>query len=143
MFARAKIIWGEKWTRNFDDDSIQAALHEWSVAFFGRSKETIDKAMDFCKMNLEWPPSIAEFIGICEQASGMPSLEESFAAAIRRDFYHPVIQTVYDKVGSWAMRSDSEVTLRIKFKAAYQEAISSYRQQASQGQLTSRELTND
>jgi len=122
-------IFLKKWTDNFTSTEIIAiAIEQWKKGLTGISDEAIAKAIDHCRMNLEWPPSIAEFIGICEKFCGVPSVDEAFQAAIRRDFDHPVIKLAFDKVGSWAMRNDNEDVLRKKFKDAYREALGFYRE---------------
>jgi hypothetical protein len=64
---------------------------------------------------------------MCEQASGLPSLEHALSASIRREFDHPVIKLAFDKVGSWDMKNSKDEVLRKKFDAAYREATAQYR----------------
>jgi hypothetical protein len=62
-----------------------AKKYEWATALYGLSKEQIKQAIDICKLNLAWPPSIAEFRQIAlnvriEQApqatDGAPNLKK-------------------------------------------------------------------
>lgn len=137
-------IYLRKWTDNFTTSEIALlALEQWKKGLAGINDESIEKALDYCRINLEWPPSIAEFIRYCERADGVPSLEECFTKAVRKEMTHPIIVMVYDKIGSWAMSRDSEVELRKKFKIAYEEAIRIYRESKANASLTTREIEHD
>lgn len=70
-------------------------------------------------MNMKWPPSICEFLEICEQKSGMPTVEEVIQLAIRREFSHPLVKSIFDKIGSWAFQHDAEKDLRKKVRDLY------------------------
>ena len=133
MFTRFRIIWGEKWTKNFEDDSLQLAMAEWSQAINGIDEQIMEKAIIECKMNLEWPPSIAEFIGICEKQCGVPTWEEIIQLAIRRDFSHPIVKMVYEKVGSWNFANNTEKELREKVKSAYADCLRASRLKLIEG----------
>lgn len=93
----------------------------------GIPEEFIEKALHFCKMNLEWPPSVAEFIRVCEKESGVPSLEEVYRSAMKRNFTHPVIEAVFNLVGSWSFKNDGEKALRDKVASAYQATLAAQR----------------
>jgi hypothetical protein len=122
-----KIIWGEKWTKNFSDVTLEVALYDWADGVRGIPVEVIERALHYCKMNLEWPPSIAEFIFICELEEGMPSCDQTYDALLRKEFLkvssHPVVKMVYDKIGSWALANDGEKDLRKKVRSAYDAMV--------------------
>jgi hypothetical protein len=112
---------------------IEIAIEQWRKGLAGISNESIEKAMDYCRINLEWPPSIAEFLSHCEKASGLPDMEYVYHALIRRELNHPIVQTAYEAIGSWALKNDTEVALRAKLKIAYDKAIQDYRQKVNTG----------
>jgi len=123
---RFQTIWLTKWTSQIPDEKYyQVALHQWGTALHGIDGESIAKALEYCKMNLEWPPSIAEFLGICRKSSGVPDFEDAFKSAIRRDFKHPAVEQAYLKIGSWDFSHGTEKELRKRFKAEYDIACSS------------------
>lgn len=134
MFVRFKIIWGEKWTRNFDDETLQITLHEWHDALNGISYDAIEKAIVSCKMIFEWPPSIAEFILICEKQMGVPSVAEVYNFALRREFNHPLVKMVFDKIGDWNFRNDSEKDLRKKVEVHYHDCLIKLRLKRNKGE---------
>ena len=115
-------IYLRKWTDNFTSSEIgDIAIIQWRKGLEGIDNASIEHGVDYCRTNLEWPPSIAEFIGICEKQNGRPSWEDTMNLAIRGDFSHPLTKMVYDKIGSWSFRNDSDKDLRAKVKTAYSE----------------------
>lgn len=98
-------------------------LAEWERASQGIDTDILDEALDYCKITHEWPPSIAEFLGVCEKKQGLPSEEEVYQYALRREWPHEIIYEVFEMVGSWAFRNDSEKALREKVKTAYRECL--------------------
>lgn len=114
----------KKWTDNFTSVEIgEIAILQWQKGLAGIDNQSIERGVDYCALNLEWPPSIAEFISICEKQNGMPSWEEVIQLAIRRDFAHPIVKAVYDKVGSWNFSNNTERDLRDKVKVAYGDCV--------------------
>ena len=98
-------------------------MFEWMDALKGITPEAIEKALFFCKLNLIWPPSIAEFISICELSEGLPTLEQTYQGALRKEYSHEIIQRVRNAVGSWAFQNDSEKILREKVKQEYENQV--------------------
>jgi hypothetical protein len=133
LYMRFTSTYGEKFVKNHpNDEFVKLWWEEWSEGMAGIDPAYIREALSYCRLNLEWPPSIAEFRRICEKASGIPSCDEALNAAIRREFDHPVIKLAYDKVGSWAMKNDKQTDLKPKFSAAYQDALNYFRQNQQQ-----------
>jgi hypothetical protein len=127
LYLRFCVIYDNKFGKNHTDELRALWVEEWSQGLESIDIKSVKPALDHCRTNLEWPPSIAEFRRLCEEASGYPTFEESFANAIRRDFTHPVIKIAFDKIGDWAFKHDTEKDLAKKFKAAYQQAVHDYR----------------
>src|SRR2546427_11615711 len=102
LYARFCSIYADKFVKSYSTpEFIQVWWEEWSEGMAGIDPNHIKEGLSYCRLNLEWPPSIAEFRRICEKASGIPSADESLKLAIRREFNHPVIKLAFDKVGSW------------------------------------------
>lgn len=129
LYLRFSTIWPEKFVKPYHtEEFISVWYQEWAEGLEGIKAEHIKKALDYCKMNLDWPPSIAEFRRYCEKVMGLPTLEEALQKAIRRDFSHPVIAITYEKIGSWNMTHAKEEVLIAKFKTAFHEALDEFRQ---------------
>lgn len=121
-------IYLKKWTDNFPSiEILDLAIEQWRKGLSGIDNKLIEKAVDYCRINLIWPPSIAELISFCEKEEGIPDCEEAFFLAIRREYTHSLVELVAIDVGSWAMSNDSEKVLRKKFKAAYDRRLKEYR----------------
>lgn len=136
LYLRFSSLWGEKFTRHCpSDEFIEIWWQDWEQGLSGISGNHIKEALDYCRLNLDWPPSLAEFRRLCEKVSGIPSLQECLTLAIRRDFTHPIIAMAFDKIGSWAMKNDKEEVLRDKFKDAYNQALNEFRKDPNEAIL--------
>jgi hypothetical protein len=120
---QCKVIWGEKWTKHLDDESMHFALQEWSDALVGIEPTIVEKAARQCKMIFSWPPSVAEFLEVCENEMGYPNVDQVMNGCIRREFSHELIKMVFDRIGSHAFGKDSEEIIRRKIKDALDESI--------------------
>lgn len=128
LYLRFSSIFGDKFIKDYHNDEFRIVWYdEWLTGLQDIDSLLIKDALQHCRLSLEWPPSIAEFRKICETIAGMPSLDQALAMAIRQEFNHPVVKLASDVVGSWSMKQDKESVLREKFKAAYQEAVNTYR----------------
>lgn len=129
LYLRFCAIYDHKFVKNYHDEDFKSLwANEWCTGLSGINPNVIKDSLDYCKKNLEWPPSIAEFIKICESYSGVPTLEQAIDLACRREFTHPVVLLAYEQVGSWSMKNDSERQLRVKFQTAYTQAINRFRE---------------
>jgi hypothetical protein len=127
IYLKFSVIYGERFLKNITTDELVLLwCHEWEKSLVTVPLECIRKALDECTTTFDWPPTLSEFIKLCHKPLGVPSFEEAFRLAARRDKSHPLVQIAYDKVGSWDMQNSKEPTLRPKFKAAYQEALKEY-----------------
>lgn len=130
LYLRFCAIYDHKFVKSYHDDDFKSLwANEWSSGLSSVDLNVIKDALDYCKKNLEWPPSIAEFIKVCESYSGVPSLQQCINLVTNRNFNHPVVLICYEKIGSWAMKNDTEKQLAIKFQPAYQEALNRFRKE--------------
>lgn len=137
LYMRFTVTYGDRFTHNHPtDDFVNCWIDEWNDGLADIDHLHIKDALQYCRLNLEWPPTLAEFRKLCEQASGIPTAEQALQAAIRGDFYHPIIRMSYDKIGSWDMRHDTHMTLSKKFKVAHQEALNAFRNSQIKHRLT-------
>lgn len=116
LFCEFGSIWLQKWYSNFlnERETIECAKN-WQEALDGMPANAIKEAISYCRDNLEWPPSIAEFRRLCLKQY-LPSVDETIQKAIRRDFNNPIIHSIYLKIGSWDFSHDSEKVLKRKVK---------------------------
>lgn len=124
LHLRFCIIWGDKHTSRFTDEKfIQMWIEDWSDGIALFDLNVLKEAIDHCKLNLDWPPSLAEFIKICERSLNIPDPAECMRLAVRGDFKNPLVKTIYDKIGNWAVRSEKESELIKKFKHYHDEEM--------------------
>jgi hypothetical protein len=107
-------------------DEAEIVIKEWSSGLAGIDGAQIKAALDHCRMHLEWPPSIAEFRRLCFMAGGLPSPFELMQKAIRREFDHPLTKMVFDKIGSWSFRNDTEKALTAKIDSYYKYCMAEF-----------------
>lgn len=122
LFLRLHGVFGEKWARNFGNDEkvLIDAKESWSVALGDMSGEEIAMAIEYCDLNLEWPPTPAQFRRFGKK---IISEEDALQAAIRRDLTNPIVRYAFEKIGSWDFSHDADKILRSKFNQAYEEVI--------------------
>jgi hypothetical protein len=129
LYLRFCAIYGDKFIKQYHSSEFKKIWYEeWFTGLVKIDVGMIKDCLEYCKTNLEWPPSIAEFRKICETLGGMPSFDEAFKNALRNEFVHPVVRIAYDNVGSWAMKNDKQDALLAKFKSCYVEAINLFRE---------------
>lgn len=128
LFLRFSTIFGEKFYKFYQSDEMfDMWCQDWLEGLAGVQPEHIKLALEHCKLNLQWSPSIAEFRNICDRYAGIPSINEVIALAIRGDFTHPLVQVIYDKVGSWDMKHMNERDLLKRVSEIYREEIANVR----------------
>lgn len=137
LFIRFTNFYGERFTRNHPTtQAIEMWWQDWAMGLAGIDGDCIKSALDHCRLNVEWPPTLAEFRRYCEKASGMPDRDEAFRLALRRDFIHPIVKIAYDKIGNWSFNHDTEVVLQKRFKEAYENALHDMRKINTDNALT-------
>ena len=76
IFARFQGSWFNKWSTCIpNEDVLEIAKRDWGRALYGIPIESINRALDESQKTLEWPPSLAEFIKLCnrpQSAGNMP-----------------------------------------------------------------------
>lgn len=88
LFIRFKIAWGHKFTNDFDDNLlINAWCEDWASVLKDQSSDEINTALEYCQLNLAWPPSLAEFLFVCKNQDA--GLNE----AIKHDFSLPIVRS--------------------------------------------------
>lgn len=113
---------------------MEFALYTWAKSLIGIPDIFLHQAISYCELAFEWPPSIAEFISICEKQMGTPNCEEVYQLALRRECAHPIVKRVLHSIGDWNFRNDSEKDLRKKVEVAYKENLIKLRLERNRGQ---------
>lgn len=128
LYLRFSVIWGQKFTANHGDEKIiEMWIREWNEGLSGISINQIRDAVDYCKVSLVWPPSLAEFIGFCYKNINIPCPDDCLRMAVNRDFTHPIVKAIFDKVGDWEMKNGKNVDLKKKFEELHDEYVTELR----------------
>ena len=62
IFKRFELIWGALWLNRYGDDNDFELLQlEWGTALNGIDNDKIARAIEFCREEYDFPPSIKQF----------------------------------------------------------------------------------
>ncbi len=61
LFAKFSVIWPAKWADIVGTLDRELLMSEWGEGLAGMTAEQIKAALEHCRADMEWPPSIAEF----------------------------------------------------------------------------------
>lgn len=131
LYFRFATIWGDRFTAKHTPILIEMWYEEWLDGLQGLNPSTFRDALKYCKNNLEWSPSIAEFIRICDRSLNIPSPRECMDLAIRGNFSHTIIKSIHDKIGSFDMRNLSTKELIKLFTEYHFEEMVKFRRSRS------------
>ena len=133
LYFRFANIWGDRFTSKHTAELIEMWYEDWLDGLQGLDPNTFRDALKYCKENLEWSPSIAEFIRICDQALKIPNPRECMDAAIRGDFFHPIIKEITQQISSWDLRNGKEDDILRRFTELHKEEMINFRRKRSLG----------
>tara|TARA_R110002167_G_scaffold29645_9_gene98884 strand:- start:56 stop:721 length:666 start_codon:yes stop_codon:yes gene_type:complete len=102
LFARFMTIYGHKFKSVFQsEDEIRIAKREWALSLRGYTEQEMVPAIDRCKEQFVWMPTIAEFLGLLRknlQDYGLPSALSAYQEAClhadhprERKWSHPAV----------------------------------------------------
>jgi len=124
LFARFNVIWMKKFTDFFvSDDLSNAWIEEWGESIQRYNSETVKKAINHCKLNMKWPPSLAEFIEVCDSFNGIPSFESAYRACVNRDFDCHLVEKAFNKLDTWEFRRATCEKSEKMFKKAWEAVL--------------------
>lgn len=132
LYMRFSSIFGEKFYKGHTPELIEMWHEDWFEGLKGIDPMSFQDALNHCRVNLTWSPSIAEFREICERAAGMPTESQVFDMLLRREMAHPLVERIYLRITSWSLSNDSEKELRKKIKQYYAEEIANLRVETQQ-----------
>lgn len=128
LFVRYKGHYGGLWTcRASNDQEWQWVMEDW-LEELSRFSLTVLRAA-FKKSMTEFitsPPTLPQLVQLCIKESGVPSVQEVVRLMVARDFSHPLVKMVYDKIGSWTLSNGKEEEIQRKAKEYYTSALSQF-----------------
>lgn len=128
LFIRFSVIYGHKWTSIYpNDESIVLASREWKPSLIKLTIKDIQKGIEYCKANLEWPPSLPEFIRYCQPDYGLPDAYSAYKEAANaahcvneHQWSHPVVYHTAKKIGFYDLKQKPENQTKPLFEHIYQ-----------------------
>ncbi|MFP8965914.1 replication protein P [Pokkaliibacter sp. CJK22405] len=125
IFVRFQAIYGHKFESMFaSNQAVSLAKREWAMSIGGISEALLVKAIDHCKINMSWMPTIAEFlkvVGMLDKGVNYPDVQRAYEEACRyaehpreHAWSNPVVYHA-GKASDWyrLRREDSRIMLRI------------------------------
>ena len=139
LFARFMSIYGHKFKSAFEtEDELRIAKREWALSLSGFGEKELVQAVNHCKENLSWMPSIADFLKILREYTtdlGIPDLRSAYQEACRHAHHplehpwsHPVIYWAGRRVGWFELRNLTENETFGPFEYQYQLNIRKLRE---------------
>ena len=128
LFARFRGRYGNLWTsRATCDEDWEFIMEDWLIELSKFSIEQVRAAVNKTLTEFkEFPPTLGQLVDLCMKESGVPSPQEVIRLMVARDFTHPLVKMVYDKIGSWTLTNGKSEEIERKVKEHYSEARSSF-----------------
>ncbi len=128
MFVKFANRYGNLWTSRLGEHGDWKGceddwLEELSAFSMRDAINGIKKALVIYK---DYPPTQGQVIDLCLKESGVPSEDEIINLMVARDFSHPMVKLVYEKVTSWTLTNGKTEEVRAKIKAVYSECLSRF-----------------
>lgn len=124
LFMKFKARYGTLWTsRASSDEQWEFIIDDWREELekfhIDAVRAAFNKTLSTYK---EFPPTLGQVVDLCMKESGVPSVQEVIRLMVARDFSHPLVKMVYDKMGSWTLTNGKEEDIHRKAKEHYAEA---------------------
>lgn len=128
MFAKFAIVYGKLWTTRLGEDGDwQACADDWLGELSQFSEENLRAAVNKAlTMYRDFPPTLGQLIDLCLKESGVPDIQAIIQLMVDRNFTHPIVKMIYDKIGSWSLSRDTTDEVLKKTKEHYQKAVSEF-----------------
>ncbi len=134
IFARFHHIYTHRFESAYGDETtLNQAKREWALSLAGTDPRLVELALERCKKEHAWPPTIAEFLKLLAplpQDIGLPALDVAYAEACRQSYQpdrhtwsHICVQLAAQGVGYFTLRSQPEKNTKPAFAREYQKLV--------------------
>lgn len=130
LFAKFRSRYGQLWTsRARADEDWEFIIEDWFDELCSFDLNTISQAVREALIQYkEYPPTLGQLVDLCLKATGVPSEDQVISLMVKREFNHPVVKLVYDKIGSWQLNNGKTEEIRAKVKSVYGECLNAFRE---------------
>ena len=128
LFLRFANKYGNLWTSRLGENGDWKGceddwLSELSAFTVRDAVAAIKKALVIYR---DYPPTQGQLIDLCLKESGVPCEDEIIKLMVARDFSHPMVKLVYERVTGWTLTNGKSEEVRAKTKAAYSECVARF-----------------
>ncbi|MCF1193163.1 hypothetical protein LRR18_16360, partial [Mangrovimonas sp. AS39] len=129
LFVRFANKYGNLWTSRLGEHGDWKGceddwLEELSAFTVKDAVSAIRKALLIFK---DYPPTQGQLVDLCLKESGVPSEDEVIKLMVARDFTHPVVKLMYERIGGWTLTNGKTEEIRAKTKSGYAECVAQFR----------------
>lgn len=130
LFAKFTSRYLQVWTSIVSSNEawefiIDDWLEELSKFSLSDLHKAVREAFDTYK---KFPPKLGEIVDLCLKASGVPNESQVAGLMIKKEFSHPIVKMLRDKIGSWMLTTGTEKEVSKKLSELYPQAISDFQQ---------------
>lgn len=129
MFVKFANRYGTLWTSRLGEHGDWKAceddwLEELSTFTLTDAINGIKKALVIYK---DFPPTQGQLVDLCFKESGVPCEDVIIKLMVDRNFNHPMVKLVYDKVGGRMLTNGRAEEITRKVKAVYSECLATFK----------------
>jgi hypothetical protein len=128
LFARFRGRYGNLWTsRATCDEDWEFIMDDWLSELSKFSLEQVRTAVNKTLAEyVSFPPTLGQLVELCMKESGVPEPHDVIRLMVARDFSHPLVKMIYDKIGSWTLSNGKSEEIERKVKEHYQAMRSEF-----------------
>lgn len=124
LFAKFANKYGSLWTTRLGiNPDWEMCIDDWHEDLKKYEYKALVLAARSALVNFnDFPPTFGQFEDLCKKHSGFIQLNDAIRLMMDRDFSHPIVKMMYDKIGSWTLTNGKEADVHAQAKEAYKEA---------------------
>ncbi len=128
LFSKFSIRYGSLWTSRLGTNGDwKECEQEWLDELIRFNLEHLKLAVKKAlALYIEYPPTLGQLIHLCMKESGVPEVSDVIKLMVSREFNHPIVNMVYDKIGSWTLSNGSEKDIQSKARLAYDSCVADF-----------------
>ncbi len=128
LFIRFSNKYGPSWTSRLGPNGDwKGCEDDWLEALSVFTAKDAERAFTKAFSIYEgFPPDQTQIIKICLKESGVPDASEVITLMVNREFKHPIVKMVFDKIGSWSLSTSKQEDLHRKVKELYPSCLADF-----------------
>ncbi len=129
LFIKLSSCYGHAWTSRHKTDAQWLECNRtWLNELVSFDLYDLKKAVaQSFSLYKEFPPTLSQLVDLCLKVSGIPSEYDVIACMIKRDFIHPLVKIIYDRIGNWTLSHAKSEEIKSKVSSCYAECLIEFR----------------